>query len=109
MPSLHELTALFDVLPELPPPLPRQRRPPPDKPINEAVPSTSPVPQTLYRRLFSWAYPHISSPPPIPQRRPNPFMALKAGKKTIVIAVVDAGSISFFRLGQGAFTEWPMA
>jgi len=41
-------------------------------------------------------------------RRPNPFMALKAGKKIVVIAVVDAGSISFFRFGQGAFTEWPM-
>jgi tRNA-splicing endonuclease subunit Sen54 len=35
-------------------------------------------------------------------------MALKAGKKIIVIAVVDTGSISFFRFGQGEFAEWPM-
>jgi len=33
-------------------------------------------------------------------------MAIKAGKKTVVVAVVDAGSTSFFRFGQGAFEEW---
>jgi tRNA-splicing endonuclease subunit Sen54 len=43
-----------------------------------------------------------------PAQRPNPFMALKAGRKLVVIAVVDVGSISFFRFGEGAFTEWPM-
>jgi len=67
MPTLQELTDLFDVLPEVPLPPPRQ-----------------------------------------PGRKPNPFVALKTGKKIIVIAVVDAGSTSFFRFGQGEFTEWPM-
>jgi len=35
-------------------------------------------------------------------------MVLKAGKKNVVVAAVDAGSISFFRFGQGAFEELPM-
>jgi len=35
-------------------------------------------------------------------------MALRQGKKVVVIAVVDAGSVSFFRLGEGVFAEWPM-
>jgi tRNA-splicing endonuclease subunit Sen54 len=33
-------------------------------------------------------------------------MAIKAGKKTVIVAVVDAGSTGFFRFGQGAFEEW---
>ena len=77
MPTLQELTDLFDVLPEVPLPPPRQRR---QLPAN------------------------LSSP----NRKQNPFVALKTGKKIIVIAVVDAGSTSFFRFGQGEFTEWPM-
>ncbi|KAJ7496042.1 tRNA-splicing endonuclease subunit sen54 N-term-domain-containing protein [Mycena galericulata] len=54
MPTLRELTDLFDISPEMPPPLPRQ----------------------------------ASS-----RQRP--------AKKTVIIAVVDAGSTSFFRFGQG--------
>jgi len=110
MPSLHELTDLFEVLPELPPPLPRQRR---QLSVPESstsiTPVTPPTPESsVFRRLFSWAFPRQAMLHPTPVRRPNPFMALKAGKKIAVIAVVDAGSISFFRFGQGAFTEWPM-
>jgi tRNA-splicing endonuclease subunit Sen54 len=33
-------------------------------------------------------------------------MALKAGKKTVIVAVVDSGSTGFFRFGEGAFSEW---
>ena len=76
MPTLQELTDLFDVLPEVPLP-PRQRR-------------------QLSANLSS------------PNRKQNPFVALKTGKKVIVIAAVDAGSTSFFRFGQGEFTEWPV-
>ncbi|KAG5728207.1 putative tRNA-splicing endonuclease subunit sen54 [Termitomyces sp. T112] len=126
MPTLQELTDLFDVLPELPPPLPRIRRPlsistatpPPTSVVTANIPvslsskpSSSPAAiitkPSLIQRLFPWAFP--STQPTGPIRRPHPFMALKAGKKLIVIAVVDAGSISFFRFGQGEFTEWPMA
>ncbi|KAF8067707.1 tRNA-splicing endonuclease subunit sen54 N-term-domain-containing protein [Lyophyllum atratum] len=161
MPTLHELTDLFDVLPELPPPLPRIRRPlvsplpvaplpvvplpvapeevastslpslapattgstptpapsssVPLAPTSTSVPAPRPTNQnqasepSLIQRLFPWAFPRQPIQPVGPVRRPHPFMALKAGKKLIVIAVVDAGSISFFRFGQGEFTEWPMA
>jgi tRNA-splicing endonuclease subunit Sen54 len=123
MPTLQELTDLFDVLPELPTPLPRQRRPIPGI-TNPAIPSpainedaattqtlnaANQLPPSLFHRLLPWVFPRPAVPQPlIPVRRPNPFMALKAGKKMIVIAVVDSGSVGFFRFSQGAFTEWPM-
>ena len=109
MPSLHELATLFDVLPELPPPQPRQRRPIPNKsstePPKNPPPASIPIgQQSLMRRLFPWAF----GKQPAAARQPNPFMVLKAGKKNVVVAAVDAGSISFFRFGQGAFEELPM-
>jgi tRNA-splicing endonuclease subunit Sen54 len=36
-------------------------------------------------------------------------MALRQGKKIVIVAAVDAGIVSFFRFGEGAFEEWPMA
>ncbi|KAK7031218.1 tRNA-splicing endonuclease subunit sen54 [Paramarasmius palmivorus] len=75
MPSLHELTALYDISPELPIPPPKYRKP---------------------------------LPPGAPPRGPNPFSALRAGKKTVVVAVVDAGNVGFFRFAQGEWGEWPM-
>jgi tRNA-splicing endonuclease subunit Sen54 len=36
-------------------------------------------------------------------------MALRQGNKSVVIAVVDAGPVSFFKFGQGTFEDWPMA
>ena len=122
MPTLQELTNLFDVLPEVPHPPPRQRRQLPGasnptaalKPVQPPTPEIADSSQnaqpTLIRRLFfPWIF---SAAPPTnlstPKRKPNPFVALKTGKKIIVIAVVDASSTSFFRFGQGEFTEWPM-
>ena len=130
MPTLQELTDLFDELPELPPPLPRQRRPPVPTSNTTPTPVSSDGPQapaspqlvqapivfrspptrqlSLISRLFPWAFRQPPAQDNGPVRKPHPFMALKAGKKIVVIAVVDSGSISFFRFGQGAFTEWPM-
>ena len=119
MPTLQELTDLFDVLPEVPLPPPRQRRQLPGAPITTAAPkpaqpltaeiSSQNVQQpTLIRRLFPWIFTASPTNLPSPERKPNPFVALKTGKKIIVVAVVDAGSTSFFRFGQGEFTEWPM-
>jgi tRNA-splicing endonuclease subunit Sen54 len=107
MPTLQELTDLFDVLPEAPLPPPRQRRQLTGASNTTAAPKP-PTPETsLIRRLFPWIFslPTNLSPQ---ERKPHPFVALKAGKKIIIIAVVDAGSTSFFRFGQGEFTEWPM-
>ena len=118
MPSLQELTDIFDVLPEVPLPPPRQRRQIPGAPITTATlkhvqppmleMSSQNAQPTLFCRLFPWIF---SMPPTnlsLPGRKPNPFVALKTGKKVIIIAVVDASSTSFFRFGQGEFTEWPM-
>jgi tRNA-splicing endonuclease subunit Sen54 len=110
MPSLRELQALFDHLPEVPPPLPRQKSQVATKPTSEAaapvLDSTRNHPNLL-QRIFSWILlPSTSAQPQA--RKPNPFAALKAGKKNIVIAAVDAGNISFFKFSQGAFSEWPM-
>ncbi|KAK0438692.1 uncharacterized protein EV420DRAFT_1585468 [Desarmillaria tabescens] len=87
MPSLRELTDLFDISPELPIPLPK--RPPPPRPALPPLPCAA-----------------TQGPP---ARRPHPFVALRAGKKTVVIAAVDSGNISFFRFMQGAFMDVPMA
>lgn len=111
MPTLYELNALFDEMPEVPPPLPRQRRHPPAQATPEHEPVKSAAPPlvqepSLFRRVFPWAFSPLQTPSPA--RKPNPFAALKAGKRIVVIAVVDSGSISFFRFGQGAFAEWPM-
>ena len=118
MPTLQELTDIFDVLPEVPLPPPRQRcqLPGTSNPTTALTPVQPPTPKissgnahsTLIRRLFPWIF---SAPPTnlLPrERKPNPFVALKTGKKIIIIAVVDASSTSFFRFGQGEFTEWPM-
>ncbi|KZT65818.1 hypothetical protein DAEQUDRAFT_730993 [Daedalea quercina L-15889] len=113
MPTLTELAALFGALPELPPPLPRKRQsfaqhkadataPPP-----ASTSQTTHPPSSLVQRLFPWAFPSRASPEPV--RNANPFLSLKTGKKMVVIAAVDAGMTSFFRFGEGVFTEWPMA
>jgi tRNA-splicing endonuclease subunit Sen54 len=138
MPSIQELTALFDILPVMPLPPPRKRgvqaavknpatSPRTDDPAAKASPAISQpaIPPsssisswplsalTFLRRLFFFL--PFLRPTPSTQtgkpasRPPNPFLALKTGKKTIVIAAVDSGSISFFRFGQGVFEEWPMA
>ncbi|EAU86300.1 hypothetical protein CC1G_08024 [Coprinopsis cinerea okayama7 len=148
IPTLQELTYLFDISPELPPPVPRQRynplqgkppklksKPGSSSPKGSSAPgvdskgsvtpgvdstatattSTSHKPTlSIAQRLLPWFF-----PPPPPQatttsqpskpRPTNPFMALKSGKKMVLIAAVDSGNISFFRFSQGKFAEWPMA
>ena len=113
VPSLNELNDLFDILPELPPPVPRRRTLLPDKPTPPSTlpaPSTSPaVKPSLLSRLSSLRW-WKSTPPPskTTPRKPNPFAVLKTGSKMVVVAAVDAGMISFFRFGQGAFEDFPM-
>jgi tRNA-splicing endonuclease subunit Sen54 len=74
---------------------------------------TATTPEKSWKQKWlSWLFPQEQSPPPppppAPARKVNPFVALKAGKKTVVIAVVDAGNIGFYRFSEGAFDEWPM-
>jgi tRNA-splicing endonuclease subunit Sen54 len=130
MPSLAELTALFDGLPEVPPPVPRVRQKHPtngggDKPQGKAAVkgaqsktlgagsnvTTVSAPVTYISWFSLWPFRKQSTKQPVkstPERRPHPMAAIKQGKKVAIIAVVDAGSPSFFRFGQGEFSEWPM-
>jgi tRNA-splicing endonuclease subunit Sen54 len=118
MPTLAELTHMYETLPVIPPPLPRKRNPPSEKPVPVLAPKSSPPkvpdprahPLPFLARLWS-LLPFYSAPPAsgLPLARVNPFMALRQGNKSVVIAVVDVGTVSFFRFGQGAFEEWPMA
>ena len=128
MPSLTELTALFDALPEVPPPMPRVRRKPAvnggksqektaGKDFKSKTPgaggnvATTSAPLTSVSRFSLWPFHKQTTQKPvkpIPERRPHPMAAIKQGKKVAIIAVVDAGSPSFFRFGRGDFSEWPM-
>lgn len=130
MPSLADLTTLFDVLPDVPPPIPRARRKLPanyggDKSQGKTPRkdvhtknldagggvTTASAPSTSISWFSMWPFrkqPTQRRVESTPERRPHPMAAIKQGKKVAIIAVVDAGSPSFFRFGQGEFSEWPM-
>jgi tRNA-splicing endonuclease subunit Sen54 len=128
LPTIQEITNLFADLPEVPIPSPRPRRAQPSqgdsKSANRADIDTQrvsgsslpcPIPSspvsgiwTFVQRLFYSKPDHPASRPDTTVK-PNPFVALKTGKKMIVISAVDMGNISFFKFGQGEFSEWPMA
>ncbi|TBU29977.1 tRNA-splicing endonuclease subunit sen54 N-term-domain-containing protein [Dichomitus squalens] len=120
MPTISELTDLFGELPELPPPVPRKRVSFAQQKLAASAPTQTPAPQTsltpassqasLASRVWVWVWPWSQADDKAKAPRPtNPFPSLKTGKKMVVVAVVDAGTISFFRFGQGVFTEWPMS
>jgi tRNA-splicing endonuclease subunit Sen54 len=77
------------------------------------TPAAAPPPEfnsMLSHFMSALTFRRSEAPPlTVPARRVNPFMALRQGHRMIVIAAVDGGVASFFRLGQGAFEEWPMA
>ncbi|KAI0304496.1 tRNA-splicing endonuclease subunit sen54 N-term-domain-containing protein [Multifurca ochricompacta] len=112
MPTIAELTHIYEGLPVTPPPLPLKRTPP--SATNRST-SKLPAENDARRRPFFLArllsyFPFCSEPPPLEPKpvRVNPFMAIRQGNKTVIVAAVDAGVVSFFRFGQGAFEEWPM-
>ncbi|KIK55364.1 hypothetical protein GYMLUDRAFT_205657 [Collybiopsis luxurians FD-317 M1] len=141
MPSLRELTAIYDNAPELPPPQPRIRNPPQIQGLSykkssnatsENPSSNLSQPQTRTRNpdappepdgktskssswtlagsipWSSWLSTKSSQPPNNKaERKPNPFAVLRQGKKTAIIATVDAGTINIFRFAQGAFETGP--
>ncbi|KAJ3713901.1 hypothetical protein C8R42DRAFT_704989 [Lentinula raphanica] len=131
MPSLRELTAIYDNAPELPPPQRRVRNPPQAQGVSYKKSATNPNPNALpdtqsqkpdqstaspsqssekssiISGLASWFHRKPVPPPAKPQRKPNPFAVLRQGKKTAIIATVDAGTINIFRFAQGAFEVDP--
>jgi tRNA-splicing endonuclease subunit Sen54 len=114
MPTLAELTHMYEGLPTIPPPLPRNRKAPPatgSSVSKPPPPRTVATPQSSFlAKLLSYILFRSTQPSPEPGSvKPNPFMALRQGKKIVIVAAVDAGIVSFFRFGEGAFEEWPMA
>ena len=114
MPTLQELTDLFEMRPDEPLPQPRKRgpqqqgtKPGTPNPPPALTPKVPTYPPFLHR-VFPWLFPAPEASKDR-SRVVNPFAALKAGKKMIVIAVVDSGNVGFFRFSEGAFGEWPMA
>lgn len=43
-----------------------------------------------------------------PPRRPNPFPPLKAGRRNVILAVVDHGTTSLLRFGEAEFDKWKL-
>ncbi|KAF8326872.1 tRNA-splicing endonuclease subunit sen54 N-term-domain-containing protein [Cantharellus anzutake] len=100
IPSIYELTTVFGMLPQVPPPLPRRKNPP--------RPPPAPLGLTLKNLLtLAWLKGKLFPPKPV-LPTPHPFAAIRAGHKSVVIGVVDAGTLSFFRFAQGCLEEWPM-
>ena len=126
LPTLQDLAALFDVLPEMPIPPPRRRNPqtlgpgsavqpgPDSQPVSNTARSTistPPSPPSFIWRFLQWVFPYKRDDPILTKNaivKPNPFVILKHGKKFAVVAAVDMGNISFFKFGQGDFSEYPI-
>ncbi|EIW81158.1 hypothetical protein CONPUDRAFT_165372 [Coniophora puteana RWD-64-598 SS2] len=133
-PTIHELSVLFSGLPEHGAPRPRKRNTGPAKGHNEAsttpadiaklsdvapsdsrlAPSGSAAGTSWFGKLWHRLVPsschivHSDMPTKKKSQPPNPFPALKAGKKTVIVAAVDHGNISFFRFSEGVFEDWEM-
>ncbi|KAE9399107.1 hypothetical protein BT96DRAFT_957369 [Gymnopus androsaceus JB14] len=112
MPSLRELTAIYDTAPELPPPQPRPAvaTQEPTASTSTSTPASESSSSTNFlSRFIPWLSSKPASPPQKTERerKPNPFAVLRQGKKTAIIATVDAGTINIFRFAQGAFEEGP--
>ncbi|KAG8901362.1 tRNA-splicing endonuclease subunit sen54 [Tulasnella sp. 403] len=127
LPSLLEMSDLFGELPVVPVQPPRSRK---GLPANNAMarqmqnpstgaakpvgPKSTSLPSLpLLSRIrsyllhpFTTLSPTGKKPPNPPG--PNPFVALKAGRKNFIVAAVDNGSISFIRFSEGCFEDWPM-
>ena len=89
LPTLGELENLFATVP----------------PISSTAPTTGQIVRIWSRVQRVWnrkqTLEHLAKPV-------NPFFALKSGKRSVVLAVVDAGTTSMFRFIDGRFEEWPM-
>ena len=90
LPTLGELENMFATVPT----------------ISPTASTTSQIQRIWLRLQRVW---DKRKPPGPPAKAVNPFFALKSGKRSVVLAVVDAGTTSMFRFVDGCFEEWPMA
>ena len=95
VPSIEELTALFGSLPIVPYQNKQQTR--------EGKPQAASV--GILTRILTWIHriAHSSI-----NGKGNSVGHLKAGKRSVIFAVVDAGTMSMYRFNEGCFGEWPM-
>ncbi|KAG9076822.1 hypothetical protein FRC06_009304, partial [Ceratobasidium sp. 370] len=108
VPDLYQLSGLFSSVEPRPPPPPRKRGPPnatvaASQQKSSAQKQVQGKPDSFWdrvRRVLGF------EPPPV--QRPNPFVHLKAGRKSIIVAAVDGSMIHLVRFGEGDFAAWPM-
>lgn len=95
LPSITDLTALFGTAPLALPVYgapsskiqPLKRRP------------------NIFLRIYQWLLYVLKSNS---YKKADAFPALKSGRKSVIFAVVDMGTISMYRFNEGCFEEWPM-
>ena len=44
-----------------------------------------------------------------PRPAGNVYLPLKAGRRSVVVAIVDQGTMSLLRFGEAEFTRWRLA
>lgn len=110
MPTIHELTALFDAAADWPVSQKPRKATPSSGNKTPAAPTKASPEVPPARRWFWWPFGRrAEETEQVPPRRPpNPFVALRAGTKSVVVAVVDAGTMTCYRFNRGAFDVWPM-
>jgi tRNA-splicing endonuclease subunit Sen54 len=91
VPSIQDLVALYEIVPGIPP--------------NARLLSKHMEMQGVTRSVFEWIRRFFH---PLTHVRPNVFKSLKEGKKSVIFAVVDAGTMNMYRFNEGCFDEWPM-
>jgi tRNA-splicing endonuclease subunit Sen54 len=94
VPHIDELTALFDTLPATPYQPKLQNRVGKQQTLGGILP-----------RYLAWIGDLLN---PTPGGKGNAFGHLKAGKKSVIFAVVDVGTTTLYRFNEGCFDEWPM-
>jgi hypothetical protein len=117
-----ELSDLFDLMPDAPF-VPKKRVTAHGMSSNDAD-QPLPTPPTLLARIktFIWGFSIGETSSSVAP--PNAFLSLKTGRRNVVIAAVDRGSVSFVRyessrsrnamlkdfvrFNQGCFEDWPM-
>jgi tRNA-splicing endonuclease subunit Sen54 len=78
-----------------------------ESPTTKGIIAPSTTIGTANGSILSWFSSRASAPPKQNERRVNPFAVLRQGKKTAIVATVDAGTINIFRFAQGAFETGP--
>ena len=92
MPSIQDLVALYETVPGIP--------------LNPGLLSKPMGLQVgVTRSVFEWIRRFFH---PLTHVRPNAFKSLKEGRKSVIFAVVDAGTMNMYRFNEGCFDEWPM-